>query len=444
LESVKHIALLEATGKKLTQTFLGESRFENNDVFGEDLCRALINADIPLYKIRNEAFSSFLNKYTEYKAPSETTLRNKYVKNIYKSTIENIKSKIENRFLWVSIDETTDSTGRYVANFILGILDPEESVGKQIFLLNCAVLEKTNHNTIARFFDDSIKILGEGFEKDNILLFLSDAAPYMVKAAKAIQTFYPKITHVTCLAHGLHRVCEQIRSLYPNVDRLIANIKKVFLKAPSRVLIFKSLEADLNLPPEPITTRWGTWLEAVKYYSTNFEKIVKIFDHLQVEDAASIKNAYTILHEESIKNELIFIKSNYGFLADSIKKLETSRLPLAIQLKIVSDAIISINNINCDSATSVKAKLNSVLNKNVGFATLKIISSSLSEGSSSTKLNDVYTVKETLAFKFAPITSVDVERSFSMFKNVLRSNRESFLFENLSEMIVIYCNSAFK
>jgi hypothetical protein len=48
--------------------------------------------------------------------------------------------------------------------------------------------------------------LGEEFEKDNILLFLSDAAPYIIKAAKAIQTLYPKITHV---AHGLHRVCDK-------------------------------------------------------------------------------------------------------------------------------------------------------------------------------------------------------------------------------------------
>jgi hypothetical protein len=75
-----------------------------------------------------------------------------------------------------------------------------------------------------------------------------------------------------------------------------------------------------------------------------------------------------ILHEESIKDDLIFIESNYGFLADSIKKLESSRLPLAIRLKIVSDALLSINSIDCEAAISIKIKLNSVLNKNVGFA----------------------------------------------------------------------------
>jgi len=53
---------------------------------------------------------------------------------------------------------------------------------------------------------------------------------------------------------------------------MIASIKKVFLKAPSRIQIFRETEPNLPLPPQPIITRWGTWLEAVKYYATNFEK----------------------------------------------------------------------------------------------------------------------------------------------------------------------------
>lgn len=73
-----------------------------------------------------------------------------------------------------------------------------------------------------------MKILRESCNIDLILLFITDAVPYMEKAAKAMQVCYPKITHVTCLAHGLHRVCEQIRVQYPNVDNLIANVKKYF------------------------------------------------------------------------------------------------------------------------------------------------------------------------------------------------------------------------
>ena len=84
-----------------------------------------------------------------------------------------------------------------------------------------------------------------------LFLFILDAAPYMTKAAQAIKIFYPKITHITCPVHGINRVCEKIRSMYPNGDRLISNIKKVFLKGPPRVQIFKSVEYRLELPPQP-------------------------------------------------------------------------------------------------------------------------------------------------------------------------------------------------
>jgi len=50
----------------------------------------------------------------------------------------------------------------------------------------------------------------------------------MVKAGKALNIFYPKLIHLTCLAHGFHRVAETVRAEYPIVDSLIANVKKFF------------------------------------------------------------------------------------------------------------------------------------------------------------------------------------------------------------------------
>ncbi|CAI6347282.1 unnamed protein product [Macrosiphum euphorbiae] len=107
----------------------------------------------------------------------------------------------------------------------------------------------------------------------------------MVKAGKVLTTFYPKMLHLTCLAHRFHRVAETVRAQFPLVDSLIATIKKVFLKAPSRVLKLKELYPNLCHPPEPIITRWGTWLAAVKYYSNNFEKIKDVISNLDSDNA---------------------------------------------------------------------------------------------------------------------------------------------------------------
>jgi len=43
--------------------------------------------------------------------------------------------------------------------------------------------------------------------------------------------------------------------------------------------------------------------------------------------------------------------------------------------------------------------------------------------------------------KFAPITSVDVERSFSSYITLLIDNRRSFILENLIEFLIVQCNN---
>ena len=42
-----------------------------------------------------------------------------------------------------------------------------------------------------------------------------------------------------------------------------------------------------------------------------------------------------------------------------------------------------------------------------------------------------YTPQEIALFTYAPITSVQVERAFSLYKNILTDRRRSFTFENL-------------
>jgi len=45
-------------------------------------------------------------------------------------------------------------------------------------------------------------------------------------------------------------------------------------------------------------------------------------------------------------------------------------------------------------------------------------------------------------YEFAPLTSVDVERSFLRYKNLLANSRRSFTFENIRPIILVtQCNS---
>ncbi|VVC34201.1 Domain of unknown function DUF659,PiggyBac transposable element-derived protein [Cinara cedri] len=159
-----------------------------------------------------------------------------YVDKCFNGTINSIRQYVENKKIWVSIDEKPDVGGSYVANVIVGTLEISEP-GKS-FLLNCEVLEKANNSTIAKLFDRSMGIIWpDGVKHDNVLLFVSDAAPYTVKAGKNIKALYSKMEHVTCLAHGLHRVAKKVkrRNSYQKAQHLMADKENeanlIFIKA---------------------------------------------------------------------------------------------------------------------------------------------------------------------------------------------------------------------
>jgi len=50
--------------------------------------------------------------------------------------------------------------------------------------------------------------------------------------------------------------------------------------------------------------------------------------------------------------------------------------------------------------------------------------------------------KTQLLLKYAPITSVDVERSFSSCKHLFTDRRRRLLFENIRHILIIHCNNA--
>lgn len=88
--------------------------------------------------------------------------------------------------------------------------------------------------------------------------------------------------------------------------------------------------------------------------------------------------------------------------------------------------------------TLVQRKINDVLAKNTGYKTLDKMSKILNEQSTSMDglFKDLKT-NELLIFKYAPLTSVDVERSFSTYKTLLLDNRHSFQYENIKIYLVV-------
>lgn len=431
--------------KKKTQQLISKDSSSKSS-FNNDLCKAMLSANIPLNKLSNTYFKEFLIKYTGQNIPDQTTLRKVNVDHCYQEVLNEIRQKVAGKKIWVSIDETTDAEGRFIASVIIGTLLLDRP--GEIFLFNLEQLQKTNHSTICSLFENSLYLLWpDGIRRNDVLLFLSDAAPYMVKAGDTLKVLYPKMVHVTCTSHGLHRVAEQIRIQFSKVDKLVANVKQVFKKAPYRVQKFHTDAPNISLPPEPILTRWGTWISAVLYYSENFQTVKNIIESFDEKDALSIKNAQKYFKIPQMKGNLTFIHSNFACLPIAITRLQKQGIPLSEGIAIIQDISSKFSQLKGTAGIDINKKLQTVLNKNKGFQIVCNISKILTgeeENVGDLDIPEDLTSSDMAYFKFAPITSADVERSFSLYKNILAPNRRSFKFENLKKSLIVQCNNYFR
>lgn len=100
------------------------------------------------------------------------------------------------------------------------------------------------------------------------------------------------------------------------------------------------------------------------------------------------------------------------------------------------------------SATSNESfanKFEDVLRRNPGFLVLQQINN-LPYGGFDGECEPNNEYIETLNqaelsyFKYCPVTSCDVERSFSAYKLIFSDRRKKFLFENLKQHVILYCN----
>lgn len=61
---------------------------------------------------------------------------------LYETYISELQLKAASKKIWVSLDETTDSEQRLVANFVFGIFEADEC--EKSYLLNLAHIERAN------------------------------------------------------------------------------------------------------------------------------------------------------------------------------------------------------------------------------------------------------------------------------------------------------------
>ena len=127
-------------------------------------------------------------------------------------------------------------------------------------------------------------------------------------------------------------------------------------------------------------------------------------------------NLKKLINDKLLQDQLLEIKE-YIFLTQIITQLQEQNIKLDKQKSLLEDA-------KCKLTGFAREKLDKSLSKNPDLETF-------------CNNNDY---DHRLITEYAPLVSVDVERSFSKYKNLLTDKRQSFLPENLKINLIIQYN----
>ena len=376
------------------------------------LTEAFLAADIPLHKLRNPVLKKYLAERVP-DLPCESTCRSK-VQEVSQQIKDKIYLKISqtDTNVFVVIDETTIKDTSYVAALIGLIEQP-----KTTYFACCRVIESTvNAQIICQIVDDVLKIYN--VERNRFLLLLTDAAPYMVKAGRKLKFFYPRLSHVLCISHLLHNCCLRIKGHFKDVNSVISCVKAATVKNKSRQSLFR--EKGIPLPPTPVLTRWGSWLNAALYYSKHLVKVREIFFSITT-GGVLVNNAKESLEVETLSRSLTNIASEYSVIS-TITEEETG-VNLTIEKATAMLANLDFGSDSCNVRDYINLRLNSNEINSIIHQT-------------NTALNPA----EYSLLQKCQATTVSVERAFSMLLKLLADDR-NFSIENIEKHILSKYNS---
>ena len=208
----------------------------------------------------------------------------------------------------------------------------------------------------------------------------------------------------------------RVRAHFNNIDEIIATIKAATIKNEDRKKDFH--DAGLPSPPEPVITRWATWLRAALYYSENLPGVRTIVNNWTSAGllVSRAKDAITV---EDLVPDLVKI-NQYRTLAANVEFLEGSACT-------ITEAYGLLKKMHCDDD---QCAIKNYIKKRLSNSDLETIINC-------TNLT-IDLISYALLQKAQP-TSAAVERSFSILSKVLRKDR-NFDVKNVKKYMMLCYN----
>lgn len=404
IDSECHKKSVQRTAQRV-QTFINVEPKENK--FSDLLLKAFLSANIPLYKVRNANMKNLFN-FMNHPMPSESTLR-RSIDNAFDDNLQNIKSILFHKPIFVIVDETRKDNVRY-ANVLMGILE----VPDVVYMVECKeIVEALNGSYICNLVNSCL--LKMEIELFHFYLLISDAARYMTSAGKMLKSIYNNLFHITCVAHLYHNAAMKIMSNFIELNDFISGMQTVLCKNLTRQQLF----IDIKLPPTTVVTRWGSWLKTALYYADNFVAVLRIIEEFE-DDGKIVARVKTLAKNVTIKKQMVNIASNYVPLINLIEKSEK----MVYSIKSAYHDIINLK-IDIDECGIHQY----MLTRLEGGDIRRIMSME----------NETINPSIYAMLLNSQATSIMVERSFSMLKKICADDR-NFAAGNLGKYLILYYN----
>ena len=84
---------------------------------------------------------------------------------------------------------------------------------------------------------------------------------------------------------------------------------------------YRQILPNISLPPEPVITRWGTWINAALFYGEHFDDVKEVVAQLDPHDASCIAAAQRDFDNNSVFQNITMIKAHFKTIPMVIEKL---------------------------------------------------------------------------------------------------------------------------
>ncbi|KAL1446681.1 hypothetical protein WDU94_003651 [Cyamophila willieti] len=152
-------------------------------------------------------------------------------------------------------------------------------------------------------------------------------------------------------------------------------------------------------------------------------------------DATAISESQEAFRDSAIKKDIAQITTHFAHLPSHIKQLETRGLPLSGAIEIIDSLKKYNSTLPLNFPEKLRRKLEDVFRKNPGLETMVQVHHYINGVGQELPDNIPHNIAPIL--KFCPMTSVDVERSFSQYKMILSDRRHGFTMSNMEKYMVV-------